>query len=364
MSPSRTLVCALALLAAALGAPAVGSAHTGAGVATDYRIHLAGVRPPAPGATLRVYGGDDRIGLTWRGPGRLVVLGYAGEPYLRLGPDGAFENRRSPSVAANETRFGTIAAAPGVDARAAPDWRRISAAPTAVWHDHRTHWMSRTPPPGVRAHPGRRQVVERIEVPVRIDGRRATLVGRLDYVPPPATWAWILGILALGLLGAGLAARGGEGTARTVARVAALTAAGAGAAAAVAEWAVAPTSGLTSGGGGAPPWLRVGLWSGAFALALALWAVAVRRGRAPEAVVLLAAAWLIGGGSALGRLGYLTHAIVPSAVPAGVARALVALALAGLAAPAVWAWRALSGVRDAGRATAAPPSRERAGAAP
>ena len=347
MSPPRTILCALALLAA-LAAPSLASAHTGAGVATDYRIHLDGLAPPAPGATLRVWGGDDRLQLTWRGPGDLVVLGYAGEPYLRFGPGGVYENSRSPSVAANETRYGTVTQAPGVDARAAPVWRRVSSSPTAVWHDHRSHWMSRTPPPGVRAHGGRAQVVQPVSIPVRIDGRPARIVGRLDYEPPPPTWAWVAGILALGLVGA-LAARRPGRPGRTAARAAALAAAGGGVAVAVAEWLAAPTEGLTSGAGGLSPQLRIALWLAGFAVAAAAWVLAARRGPAREAVVLVAAAWLLGGGAALGRLGYLTHEIVPSALPAGVARALVALALAGLAAPAVWAWRVLGEVREAGR---------------
>jgi hypothetical protein len=362
VTPPRILLVALALLVAALGAPSAARGHTGAGVATDYRIHLDGVRPQAPGAALHVYGGDDRIGLTWRGVGDLVVLGYAGEPYLRVGPGGAYENRRSPSVAANETRYGTVTAEPGVDPRAPPAWRRVSSSPTVVWHDHRSHWMSRTPSAAVGADPDRGRVVQRVSIPVRVDGRSARIVGRLDYLPPPRSAAWIGGILALGLLGAaGTAA--GERIGRATARATALAAAGAGTAAAVCEWLAAPSSGLTSGAGGAPPAVRVALWIGAFAAALVLWGLAVRRGRAPEAVVLLAGAWLIGGGAALGRLGYLTHAFVPSVVPSEVARAMVALALAGLAAPAVWAWRVLSGVREAGRAGAdRAPGGARAGA--
>jgi hypothetical protein len=209
--------------------------------------------------------------------------------------------------------------------------------------------MARVPPPGVRVHPGRRQTVQPIAIPVRIDGRPARVVGRLEYLPPPALAAWLAPAVAVALL-LGLLAMRGRRAALGAARAAALIGAGGGVAAAVAEWLAAPSVGLTSGLGGIPPAVRIGLWVGAFVLAVAVWGLAVRRGRSAEAIVLLAGAWLLGGGATLGRLGDLTHALVPAAVPADVSRALVACGLAGLAAPAVWAWRSLGRVREAGRA--------------
>jgi hypothetical protein len=282
------------------------------------------------------------------------VLGYGGEPYLRLGPDGAFENRTSPSVAANETRFGQVVSRPGTGAGARPAWRRIADRPVAVWHDHRAHWMSRTPPPAVRAHPGRRQVVQAVSIPLLVGGRPASIVGRLEYLPPPSPWRWLAPALAAGLALAILAWRAPPGIAVWIARGSALTTAGAGTAVAVAEWPDAPTEGLTSGLGSAvPPAGRIALWLAAFAVAVGVWALARRRGRGPEAIVLVAGAWLVGGIAALGRLDVLWSAVVPSVLPADAVRLLVALAVAGLPAPGVWVWRALGAVRAAGTASAA-----------
>ena len=48
-----------------------------------------------------------------------------------------------------------LTAADPVLARKSPQWRRVSSSSTWRWHDHRTHWMERTPPPIVRAEPHR-----------------------------------------------------------------------------------------------------------------------------------------------------------------------------------------------------------------
>src|SRR2546421_5218325 len=94
------------------------SAHTITGVApTDYRSEILGVNPRLPGVSVRLLDLGNRVELTNTGAVDVVVFGYQGEPYLRVGPSGVFENRRSPSVALNRvtatrTSTSTTAVAP------------------------------------------------------------------------------------------------------------------------------------------------------------------------------------------------------------------------------------------------------------
>ncbi len=184
------------------------SAHgAGEADATSYVTTVDEISPGLTGVQVRVVEADDGLELRNDGP-EVIVLGYRDEPYLRVGPDGAFENRLSPTVAANRRHEHGPDSVAGADpAAAAPEWRKISGRPVVRWHDHRTHWEGPNPP-GVEARPGERQVVQ---PPWRIGLRRgpetATLSGQLTWVPGPSPAPWLalaaaafLGFAAIGLL--------------------------------------------------------------------------------------------------------------------------------------------------------------------
>ena len=110
----------------------------------------------------------------------MLVFGYQGEPYLRIGPRGTWQNDRSPAVFLNRTRIPTREAPHDqYDAKATPRWRKISSAPVASWHDHRTHWMATDDPPEVRRDPGSTHVViAELEDPAADPGPRGRGAGR------------------------------------------------------------------------------------------------------------------------------------------------------------------------------------------
>lgn len=194
-----TVAASLAWLVA-LAPPAAAHSVSGVG-ATNWRTRLVDVRPFVPGLRVRVVELGSRMELTNATGRHVVVLGYQGEPYLRVGPDGVFENTRSPATYLNRTRSGADRVPGTADPSAPPQWRKVSAGTTVRWHDHRIHWMGTSPPPQVRREPFRHHVVvPRWEVELRlVDGRRVVASGTLEWVPGPSPWPWVGLATALGL---------------------------------------------------------------------------------------------------------------------------------------------------------------------
>lgn len=342
----------LALLVALL-VPGAAAAHSGAGTAVDYRTEPEGLLDAegasVPGAAISVYGGDDRLELRWAGTEEVTILGYADEPYLRIGPDGAFENARSPSVESNRERFGPVVGEGSVDPLATPDWRRISHEPVAVWHDHRAHWMSQgAPPAGVSAAPDERQIVQTYEIPVLVGEEATSIPGRLEYIPPPSPWPYVAAILLAAGIGVGIALRAPLALGMWLTRGAAALGIGAGGALLIADALGAPSAGLTAGTDEAiPPFVQAGLWTVLVAVVVALWSRAMGRGAAREAVVMLIGTVALAGIAGLGRISYLDHAVIPGPISGDLARVLVVVCLAALPIPVGWAWRTLSSLRAA-----------------
>src|SRR5438552_3023202 len=144
------------------GTTAPADAHTVAGVQpTNYRSEIVAVTPSVAGLHLRLLDLGRRIELVNRTSTEVVVLGYQGEPFLRVGPAGVFENRRSPSLYQNRPLpFGasTTTLPRQADAAAAPTWHRISSGQVVRWRDRRTRWEGKAPDV-VRATRGRTRVV-------------------------------------------------------------------------------------------------------------------------------------------------------------------------------------------------------------
>jgi len=171
-------------------------AHGRSSDATNFRSAITDT-PDISGVRWQVYGGDEFLAVTNTSATDLVVLGYEDEPYLRVGPDGVFENALSPAAYINDDRLGTeVPAGVTVDPSAAPQWRRLSDGQQALWHDHRIHWMAPEPPRQTDGAVRPVEVYERWEVPVRYDGDLQLVVGTLTWVPAPNWLPW----LALGLV--------------------------------------------------------------------------------------------------------------------------------------------------------------------
>jgi hypothetical protein len=228
--PTRAVAVAVAGLGAALAMAAPAWAHGGdAPDGTNYRTVVTD-DGTLPGVTVRAVEAGARLELANSGGETVEVLGYDGEPYLDVRPDGVFENVNSPATYLNVSlRGGEVPTS--ADPSAAPTWRRVSDEPVARWHDHRSHWMTSTPPPQVAADPQRRHRIRDWVVPLRAGVTTVDVRGTLDWVPPPsaALW-WVAVVLAAGAVGAlgliPLARSGGAAALAVLAVVGGLTAIG------------------------------------------------------------------------------------------------------------------------------------------
>ena len=201
----RILMTVAMTFAVLLGTAGPASAHTVSGVgATNFRTRLQSVTPDMPGLTVRVVEIGSRLELRNTGREEVVVLGYSGEPYLRIGPDGVFENLRSPATYLNTSRKGTTSVPASADAAAPPQWRKVSDEQVARWHDHRVHWMGAQDPPTVRREPGATHVIlPHWTVDLRQGATPVVVSGDLTWVPGPSPLPWavlIAALVAVGLL--------------------------------------------------------------------------------------------------------------------------------------------------------------------
>jgi hypothetical protein len=215
----RVGVAAALLVGMTAGPAAAHVIGTGA-QPSNYRTTVQGVEPAVTGLEARTVAAGDRLELV-NGTGQeVLVLGYRLEPYLRVGPDGAFENRRSPSAYAN--RFATAPASipAEFDPAAEPQWRRVGDQPRVAWHDHRAHWTGPDPPAVAAARGRRHVVVPNWQIPLRLGERTLLLQGDVTWVPGPSPWPWALAAVAV--FAAALAAGRGRHRPQVLALVALL----------------------------------------------------------------------------------------------------------------------------------------------
>ncbi|GAA0531804.1 hypothetical protein GCM10010172_10670 [Paractinoplanes ferrugineus] len=291
------------LVAGAVLAPATPAfAHSGdAPDATSYRTSITGISTPEKGLTVRTVEAGARLELTNRTGHSVEILGYSGEPYLDVRSDGTWENVNSPAAYLNETPAGDNVVPPNADPTAPPSWRKLAGSTTVRWHDQRTHWLSAGLPPPARADPTRAHRLRDWQVPLRVETRDFHISGTLDWQPPPRTWLWwtiaaLIGLAAFALL------RKWPRSVRPLTLVAALC-----------PISYAVGSAL-DGVGPSLLLITVGLLAGAagyrhppFLLALAGAAVAIFAG--------------------LSEIGALDAAVLPTALPGGLARTIVVAAL-------------------------------------
>jgi hypothetical protein len=202
----KTLLLAAIQLAfvAATAAPAF--AHGGGGPdATNFRSIVRQVSQAGPdgepagpariqGLSFRVLANDALLELENRSGREVTIFGYSDDPYLRIGPEGVFQNVNSPATYINRERFGQVEVPADISASAPPEWERVSEDASFAWHDHRIHWMSQAPPPQVAAN-GETRTIEIFDwsVPFRVEDQGYAVAGTLSWIRPASPLPWLLG---------------------------------------------------------------------------------------------------------------------------------------------------------------------------
>ena len=191
------------VVAAALSGVAVPAALAHQGN-PSFRSEVRALQPDLDGIDVQVVNFDDSLELQNRSGETVVVKGYSGEPYVRIGAGGTVEvNRRSPTYYLNDDRYAEGVTVPaGATPKATPDWHTVDRTGRFAWHDHRIHWMAHTVPPQVKDE-GKRTKVFDWTVPLTVGGRPAELAGTLTWVGRqdggfPAAAGIALGLAAVG----------------------------------------------------------------------------------------------------------------------------------------------------------------------
>jgi hypothetical protein len=273
------LVTALlvALAAVVVVAPPAGADSLTGAEPSNYQTRVLGVRPALEGVSVEVADAGTRLRLHNRSDREVVVLGYVGEPWLRVQP-----------------------------------------GQSATWHDHRAHREAQEPPAQVGRSPGSAQVaVPEWTVKLRTGRRLADVIGEVRWVPGPSPLPWLAGaaVLAMAVVAASRGRRWLGALVAALALVVALD--------------LVQLAGAWIGA--RPPLAGKLLGLGASAAGWVLAALGVRqllRRRLESGLFqLLLAAGLLTVVSGLGDLGFLLRSQLASGLPDAIVRAAVAAKL-------------------------------------
>lgn len=124
---------------------------------------------------------DARLRLKNGGDREVIVMGYEGEPYAKLAPDGTvYLNTLSPAFFLNQDRFATTPVEESADPKAPPRWEKQSDDGTLTWFDRRSHSLTEEMPDVVE-DPASTQAVRDYRIPLKVDGEPAELSGTLYW---------------------------------------------------------------------------------------------------------------------------------------------------------------------------------------
>ncbi len=315
------------------------AAHGGDAEPTNYQARINSIEPRIDGLDISLRAAGTVVQVINDTGEVVTVLGYEGEPYLRLESDGVFENRRSPAAYLNVDTTGTADVPPEADADAAPEWQRITTGAVAMWHDHRTHWMASTDAPQVLEAPDTAHVViPEWTVTLLVGEEPVVVTGELRWVPGPNPLPWfaVALVLAIGVGALGLQPSPERSLAATLAVLMAID-------------AIHLLGAAGASADGAADMARAVLDYGLLSLAAAVLGVVSIALLVRNSPLGLALAGLVGAllalSGGLADVADLAHSQLASAWSSTLTRALVAITLGGGAGVVLAATAALAGIR-------------------
>ena len=177
-------------------------AHIGSGDAVQPRDTVSVIESVVPalpaGVSISVVGSDTFMRVETVGVS-VEVPGYEGEPYLKIDASGVVQiNDGSVTTLLNSERYGNVDYS-SFEASPTPIWRTIATNGIAMWHDHRSHWMSPLKPAAIDD----KGTVHSFAIPIVVNGENVTVSGTL-YIREKASVAWWLFGLGALLLAVGL----------------------------------------------------------------------------------------------------------------------------------------------------------------
>lgn len=178
------------LFLAAASLLSVAPAHIGSGDSVQARNTesvIESVSPALPsGVKVSIVGFDTFVRIESQGHD-VLVEGYEEEPYLRISKDGTVDvNDSSMTTVLNSDRYANVDLSTFVKSDI-PKWRTVRTDGVAMWHDHRSHWMSPKPPAVV----DNKGTVLTWTIPLTVDGNTVAVNGSL-YLRDEASKLWWL----------------------------------------------------------------------------------------------------------------------------------------------------------------------------
>ena len=170
--------------------------HMGSGDSVQPRDTVSvieSVTPALPdGVDVDIVGSDTFVRVRSVGHD-VMITGYQNEPYMHIKTTGdVFVNDGSQTTLINGNRYGNVDTSNFVESPT-PVWRKIGTNGTAMWHDHRVHWMSPKRPAPIDTI----GTVVEWKVPFSVDGVATTMTGTLFLRDRASVLWWLAGFAAL-----------------------------------------------------------------------------------------------------------------------------------------------------------------------